>query len=103
MSRVFLQDDLSDGHRLVTYGVFSLVRHPSYVGWFYWSVGTQLVLCNPLCVVAYAAASYAFFKGRVEYEEWTLIRAYRQEYEDYQARVPTGLPFIRGYYYQTQD
>lgn len=29
-------------HRLVTRGVYSLFRHPSYVGWFWWSVGTQV-------------------------------------------------------------
>ncbi len=32
-----VQMDLDeDEHRLVTDGVFGLVRHPSYVGWFYW-------------------------------------------------------------------
>ncbi|KAL0158341.1 hypothetical protein M9458_046417, partial [Cirrhinus mrigala] len=28
-------------HVLVTTGVYALFRHPSYVGWFYWSIGTQ--------------------------------------------------------------
>ena len=27
------------GHRLVRHGVYSISRHPSYFGWFYWSVG----------------------------------------------------------------
>ena len=27
------------GHRLVKHGVYSISRHPSYFGWFYWSVG----------------------------------------------------------------
>lgn len=31
-----------DGHQLVTHGVYSLCRHPSYVGWFLWSIGTQV-------------------------------------------------------------
>ena len=30
------------GHRLVTKGVYAWFRHPSYVGWFYWSIGTQV-------------------------------------------------------------
>lgn len=29
-------------HVLVTHGLYSLCRHPSYVGWFYWSIGTQV-------------------------------------------------------------
>lgn len=33
-------------HELVTHGVYSICRHPSYVGWFYWSIGTQVVALN---------------------------------------------------------
>ena len=31
-----------DGHQLVTHGIFGYFRHPAYVGWFYWSVATQV-------------------------------------------------------------
>ena len=31
-----------EGHQLVTHGVYKYCRHPSYVGWFYWSIGTQV-------------------------------------------------------------
>jgi protein-S-isoprenylcysteine O-methyltransferase len=31
-----------EGHRLVTTGLYSLCRHPSYAGWFWWSIGTQV-------------------------------------------------------------
>ena len=31
-----------EGHQLVTSGLYSLCRHPSYVGWFYWCIGTQV-------------------------------------------------------------
>ena len=34
------------GHELVTHGVYSWCRHPSYVGWFYWSIGTQVSINN---------------------------------------------------------
>ncbi|XP_072152479.1 protein-S-isoprenylcysteine O-methyltransferase isoform X2 [Bemisia tabaci] len=36
-----IQSEKKDDHVLVTHGVYSLCRHPSYVGWFYWSIGTQ--------------------------------------------------------------
>merc|ERR1719323_1565782 len=38
-------------HVLVTVGVYRLCRHPSYAGWFLWSISTQLVLGNPICFV----------------------------------------------------
>lgn len=37
-----VQTEKSDNHQLVTFGVYKLCRHPSYVGWFYWSLGTQV-------------------------------------------------------------
>ena len=84
-------------HQLVTSGVYRLCRHPSYVGWFYWSVGTQLVLCNPFCTLAYAAASWRFFYERIYEEEITLLYFFGEDYKRYQSEVPTGLPFIHGY------
>lgn len=37
-----VQSVREDGHQLVTHGVYALCRHPSYVGWFLWSIGTQV-------------------------------------------------------------
>ena len=93
-----VQDNKDPEHKLITSGVFGLYRHPSYVGWFYWSIGTQLILRNPFCTVAYALASWTFFKERIVYEEWTLLRFFGREYEEYKKKVPTtGLPFIEGF------
>ncbi|CAI5947895.1 unnamed protein product [Closterium sp. NIES-64] len=30
-------------HRLVTYGLYRWVRHPGYMGWFIWTMATQLL------------------------------------------------------------
>jgi len=84
-------------HSLVTHGVYAYMRHPSYGGWFWWSIGTQVVLCNPLCIIFYAIASWKFFQERILIEEITLVNFFQQEYVDYQKRVGTGVPFIRGY------
>jgi len=89
--------DLKDDHRLVQDGVFALCRHPSYAGWFCWSVGTQLVLVNPVCSLAYAVASWRFFNERIYAEEWSLVHFFGQEYADYRKRVHSGLPFINGF------
>jgi protein-S-isoprenylcysteine O-methyltransferase Ste14 len=34
--------------------VCRFVRHPGYMGWFIWSVATQLLLVNPVCTVVFA-------------------------------------------------
>ena len=37
-----VQSRKEEGHVLVTHGIYSLCRHPGYVGWFWWSLGTEL-------------------------------------------------------------
>ncbi len=69
-------------------------RHPSYLGFFYWSIGTQVMLCNPICIIAYAAASFMFFKERIAYEEKLLFSFFKQDYIDYMKRSYIGIPFI---------
>ena len=90
-------------HNLVTTGVYGLVRHPSYVGWFYWSISTQLLLCNPFCFVVYSIAAWVFFKDRIDTEEQLLIHFFGKNYIQYQGRVGTGLPFIAGYQSQNKN
>ncbi|EDO47903.1 predicted protein [Nematostella vectensis] len=85
-----------DEHVLVTGGIYAWCRHPAYVGWFFWSIGTQMTLCNPICFVGYAYASWKFFKERIFEEEILLLQFFEQEYVKYQKKVGTGLPFIKG-------
>ncbi|CAO1425190.1 unnamed protein product [Diamesa serratosioi] len=92
-----VQFEQSDEHKLVTSGVYKYMRHPSYVGWFYWSLGTQIILANPLCFVFYAIASFLFFRERIYMEEITLLNFFGDEYVKYQQVVKTGLPFIAGF------
>lgn len=81
-------------HTLVTTGVYSICRHPAYCGWFWWSIGTQIVLQNPVCVVLYAIASWCFFHDRIPYEESTLLGFFGEDYAQYKKRVSTLIPFI---------
>lgn len=82
------------GHRLVTHGVFRVLRHPSYFGWFWWCVGTQVTLANPLCTVLYALAAWDFFRKRIPFEEATLTEFYPDQYPEYAQRTRVGIPFI---------
>ncbi|XP_074538498.1 protein-S-isoprenylcysteine O-methyltransferase [Halichoeres trimaculatus] len=91
-----VQNEKAQSHVLVTTGVYSYFRHPSYVGWFYWSTGTQVMLCNPICILGYTIASWRFFRERIEEEELSLIHFFAEDYVEYKKKVPTGLPFISG-------
>lgn len=82
------------GHDLVTHGVYAHLRHPSYTGWFWWSVGTQLLLGNPVCSLAYAAASWRFFAGRIPHEEALLVDFFGDEYVAYAKRTRILIPLM---------
>jgi protein-S-isoprenylcysteine O-methyltransferase Ste14 len=81
-------------HVLVQKGIYKYLRHPSYVGWFYWSIGTQCILLNPVCVVLYTLAAWHFFRIRIPYEEELLQRQYPHEYAAYMEVSYIGIPFI---------
>jgi protein-S-isoprenylcysteine O-methyltransferase len=48
-----IQDKPNSEHRLITHGIYGYYRHPSYVGWFWWACGTQVLLANPICFFIY--------------------------------------------------
>ncbi|KAF7355412.1 Protein-S-isoprenylcysteine O-methyltransferase [Mycena sanguinolenta] len=81
-------------HVLVTDGIYAYLRHPSYAGFFYWALGTQLVLLNPVSFVLYSGAMWRFFFYRVKAEERALVAFFGEEYEKYRKRVGTWIPFV---------
>jgi protein-S-isoprenylcysteine O-methyltransferase len=82
-------------HVLVTSGIYGWCRHPSYFGFFYWGLGTQLVMGNIVCFFAYAWVLWTFFSHRIRIEEAKLVEFFQGEYVQYRDRVGTRMPFIR--------
>ncbi|KIO12702.1 hypothetical protein M404DRAFT_993684 [Pisolithus tinctorius Marx 270] len=83
-----------ESHKLVTDGVYSWSRHPSYAGFFYWALGTQLVLQNPVCFIGFAMTLWRFFSRRIRVEERALVQFFAEDYHAYRRRVGTRIPFI---------
>ncbi|KAF8897642.1 Isoprenylcysteine carboxyl methyltransferase family-domain-containing protein [Infundibulicybe gibba] len=81
-------------HELVTDGVYAWFRHPSYAGYFYWALGTQLVLQNPATFILFTIVLWRFFYHRTRYEEKALVKFFGNSYVQYRGRVGTRIPFI---------
>jgi len=52
-----VMDSKREEHKLVTRGLYRFIRHPSYLGWSMWAIGTQIVLLNPVSFVIYILAT----------------------------------------------
>ena len=61
------------GHVLVTGGIYAWLRHPSYFGFFWWSLGTQVILNNMLCFVGYIFVLWRFFNLRIKGESHCIL------------------------------
>ncbi|KAI5779724.1 Isoprenylcysteine carboxyl methyltransferase family-domain-containing protein [Geopyxis carbonaria] len=84
------------GHVLVTDGVYRYIRHPSYFGYYVWALGTQLMLGNPVCGLAFAGFLWYFFKHRIDDEEAYLLQFFGERYAEYKQRSWSGIPFVSG-------
>ncbi|KAL4917239.1 Isoprenylcysteine carboxyl methyltransferase family-domain-containing protein [Aspergillus aurantiobrunneus] len=89
-----VQVERKEGHTLVTHGVYAVLRHPSYFGFFWWGLGTQLVLGNVVCLVGYAVVLWKFFSNRIQREERFLIAFFGDDYVAYKKRTMVGIPGI---------
>ncbi|KAF8076508.1 Isoprenylcysteine carboxyl methyltransferase family-domain-containing protein [Lyophyllum atratum] len=83
-----------DTHKLVTDGVYAWFRHPSYAGFYYWALGTQLVLQNHLTFILFTILLWRFFYYRTRAEENALTRFFGDDYVKYRQRVGTKIPFV---------
>lgn len=84
------------GSRLITdRGPFRWLRHPSYAGFFLWALSLQMVLINPIMMIAYGWILFHFFRDRIRYEERLLVQFYGIRYEEYRRSVWSGIPAIK--------
>lgn len=89
-----VQQTQKQEHILVTTGIYGKLRHPSYFGFFWWGLGTQLVMGNVVCFVGYAAVLWKFFSARIRHEEIFLVKFFGGEYLDYRNKVGTKIPLV---------
>ncbi|CCK69548.1 protein-S-isoprenylcysteine carboxyl O-methyltransferase KNAG_0C04460 [Huiozyma naganishii CBS 8797] len=81
-------------HKLVQDGLYSVFRHPSYFGFFWWALGTQLILFNPISLILFCFVLWRFFNKRIKFEERHLIEFFGSSYIQYKKNVKVWIPFI---------
>lgn len=89
-----LQNKLSPKHQLITTGVYSLCRHPAYVGWATFSLAQQFMIGNLISGPISVFVIYNFFRERIQEEEAALIHTFNEQYTQYKLDTPFGFPFV---------
>ena len=82
-------------HRLVTRGVYRLVRHPMYTSFFVLGTGQALLLANWIAGFAGLVSVALLVLVRVPNEERMMIGQFGDEYRDYMRRTGGVLPRLR--------
>ena len=80
-------------HRLVTHGIYGLIRHPSYLGLLVSALGWGLAFRAGAGVII-AALMLPVVLARIKAEERLLSEAFGAEYEAYRARTWRLVPHV---------
>lgn len=82
---------IQQGHRLVTTGIYGIVRHPSYLGLLISTLGWVLAFRSVVGVLLTILMIWPLV-GRIRAEETLLAQQFGDEYEAYRARTARLIP-----------
>ena len=86
--------DVREGHRLVTDGIYSRVRHPMYSAFWLWAVAQALLLPNWVAGFAGLIGFGTLFFGRVAREERMMLEMFGDSYRAYMERTDRVFPSV---------
>ena len=84
---------IQPGHALVTTGIYSVIRHPSYLGLFVNALGWALAFRSGVGVLL-ALLTLVPLVGRIVAEERLLRSQFGAEYDAYRARTSRLIPGV---------
>jgi len=80
-------------HRLVSSGLYGVIRHPSYLGLFVLSLGWGLAFRSGVGVIL-AVLTLPVVLARIDAEERLLSETFGAEYDAYRARTWRLIPYV---------
>jgi len=85
---------ITEGHQLVSTGVYRVLRHPSYTGSLLSFLGLGLAFSNYFSVAMIFVPICAAFRYRIHVEEKTLVATFGDEYLKYRTSTWGLVPGI---------
>jgi len=84
--------EVFEGHRLVTEGIYGVIRHPMYASQVAWAIGQTLLLRNWIAGPASLVALLPLFLVRIPQEERMLVQHFGDDYRLYCERTGRIVP-----------
>lgn len=84
---------IQPGHRLVTTGLYGVIRHPSYLGLFVLTLGWGLAFRAGVGVIIAVLMLIVLF-ARIKAEERLLSETFGPEYDAYRSRTSRLVPYL---------
>jgi protein-S-isoprenylcysteine O-methyltransferase Ste14 len=89
------QARLIEDHKLVTSGVYQIVRHPIYAAMLGELIATAFIISHWLVAIIAVAVFLIGTKIRTVSEEKLLRNAFPDDYQNYAEKVPAFVPFVK--------
>ncbi|MCC6362062.1 MAG: isoprenylcysteine carboxylmethyltransferase family protein [Bryobacterales bacterium] len=86
---------VTEDHRLVTTGPYSVIRHPIFTSLFCLLLSTVLLLDPPWAAAASLAICAYGTEIRIRAEDSLLRQRFGARFEDYRSRVAAYVPYVR--------
>lgn len=86
--------EIREEHRLVTGGVYALVRHPMYSAFWLMGLGQAFLIPNWVAGFAGLAGIFVLFFLRVAKEERMMLATFGDQYRDYMQRTKRIIPYV---------
>ncbi len=90
-----LEARLIEDHKLITTGVYQIVRHPIYTAMLGMLLATGLAFSHWAVILAAIAVFIVGTKIRTSIEERLLSDAFGQEFETWRSKVPGLIPLLK--------
>ena len=93
-----LQARVLEDHKLVTTGVYSIVRHPIYTAMLGMLIATGVVISHWLALSVAVVVFLAGTKIRIHLEEKLLADAFGKQFAEWRSAVPSLIPFPKRFF-----
>ncbi|OIP61128.1 MAG: hypothetical protein AUK29_10630 [Nitrospirae bacterium CG2_30_53_67] len=85
---------ITEKHQLVTHGIYSVIRHPSYTGLILGFLGLLIFLQSTFGILAFIFLALPLYLYRITIEERALLEAFGEQYVIYRKNTYRLLPLV---------